>query len=110
MADLRSCARGGDPKYVAQWHQVCAQGEEAKRQWVTELRAQGFKAAHPNDGHVDRERFTLVLQYPQFNDGAGPGDLVMLGSPSGDCRPVRLIEVAWVGPFTGNTCFRFADA
>ncbi|WP_206687265.1 hypothetical protein, partial [Streptococcus pseudopneumoniae] len=48
-------------------------------QWVADLRAAGYKAAHPNDGWVNRGSMELFLSYPQFNDGAGIGDFVMLG-------------------------------
>jgi hypothetical protein len=92
--DLRNCARG-DPKFVALWHQICDQQDSDQRQWVAGLRAAGFKAAHPNDGWVNRTDNEVHLTYPQFNDGVGIGDLVMLGWPwnKKSWRPVRLIGV-----------------
>lgn len=51
------------------------------REWIAKLRAAGVKAAHPDDGWVDREADTVHLCYPQFNDGLGVGDLLALGGP-----------------------------
>ena len=53
----------------------------------------GFKAAHPNDGWIDRENNELMFCYPQFNDGADVGDKVMLGWPADNpesWKPVKL--------------------
>lgn len=62
--------------------------------WKLVLRWAGFKAAHPNDGWVDREKKEIFLAYPHYNDGAEVGDPVMLGQPwrREDWRPIRLIE------------------
>lgn len=49
--------------------------------WVDKLRAMGVKAAHPDDGWVDRERQTVRLQNAQFDDGLKRGELLALGSP-----------------------------
>lgn len=43
------------------------------------LRRAGIKAAHPDDGWVDRKKNTIHFAYPQFNDGAGIGDKIALG-------------------------------
>ena len=90
--DLKNCV-SGDPKFVALWHQICDEKDADQRRWVTALREAGFKAAHPNDGWVNRKDNEVFFSYPQFNDGAGIGDLVMLGWPwdKKSWRPVRLI-------------------
>lgn len=49
--------------------------------WVTRLRAAGVKAAHPDDGWVNRDRNTVRLEYPRFNDRPQVGDLIALGVP-----------------------------
>ena len=72
----------GDAKFVMLWAEICRNQELEKAEWVDMLRSNGIKAAHPNDGWINRERDYLTFQYPQFNDGADIGDLVMLGWPS----------------------------
>lgn len=65
--------------FVALYAKVCAEDREQERQWIASLRLQGVKAAHPDDGWIDRKKSLLHFAYPQFNDGAAPGDLVALG-------------------------------
>lgn len=90
--DIRNCMIGGKPEDRLLWNSICDDMESEKAKWVSELRKSGFKAAHPNDGWVDREKKELHFAYPHFNDGAGVGDLVMLGWATGNkyLRPVRL--------------------
>lgn len=98
-------AVSGKASGVALWLSICNEAEQKEKSWIEDLRARGFKAAHPNDGWVDRENNTLHFAYPQFNDGAGVGDLVMLGWPSDGIeklRPVRLTGT------TGTMVERFA--
>jgi len=84
----------GAPQFVALWNTVVKESEASKANWVSALRKSGFKAAHPNDGWVDRQNNKLKLVYPHFDDGVEVGSLVMLGwhfdAPSKH-RPVRLI-------------------
>ena len=81
----------GEPQFVALYHRICDDFEAEEQAWVAMLRYHGFKAAHPNDGWVDRDAKTVRLAYPQFNDGADAGDLLMLGWPGREERPVRMI-------------------
>ncbi len=81
----------GEPKFVKLWHDICRKQELDKQEWIEQLRKEGFKAAHPNDGWVDREENSITLVYPQFNDGVKIGDKIMLGWPNGNLRPVRII-------------------
>ena len=90
---MKDLVRSSNPDIVSRWHQICDDQESAQHRWVAGLRERGFKAAHPNDGWVDRENNEINFNYPQFNDGAGVGDLVMLGqhfSNPEELRPVRL--------------------
>lgn len=66
-------------KFMTVFHKVGKEMESQHAAWVKNLRASGFKAAHPNDGWVDRKKNELKFAYPHFNDGAAVGDLVMLG-------------------------------
>ena len=63
------------------WGQVCRDSHEREQQWIRGLRAAGIKAAHPDDGWVNRKDNTVSFQYPQFNDGVKDGDLIALGWP-----------------------------
>lgn len=67
--------------FLESWGNALKESREKEREWIDDLRAQGFKAAHPYDGWVDRADKVLTFSYPQFNDGAGIGDKVMLGRP-----------------------------
>jgi hypothetical protein len=63
----------------------------AQARWVADLRARGIKAAHPDDGWVNRERNTIHFCYPQFRDRSlGVGDLIALGSHHWSTRIVRV--------------------
>jgi len=68
--------------------------EHDEKEWVEMLRRNGFKAAHPNDGWVNREENKVQLVYPQFDDGLKVGDKMMLGWHSDEkyWRPIRIIE------------------
>lgn len=55
--------------------------------WIDGLRRLGVKAAHPDDGHVERDRsqktdFVSFSSYVHFNDGVKMGDLIALGWPN----------------------------
>lgn len=101
MSLAKQLMRGvsGRADAVAQFQSIAQSMEREQDVWIASLRAEGVKAAHPDDGWVDREHNTIQFVYPQFNDGAKAGDLVALGWPkwgsSADRvshRIVRLIE------------------
>lgn len=62
-----------------------------KELWINKLRSSGVKAAHPDDGWVNREYDFVSLCYPAFNDGLKAGDLVALGDQS-SYRLVRILS------------------
>lgn len=108
---MKDLIRSSNPEVVASWHQICDAQEREKTRWVADLRKCGFKAAHPNDGWVDREKNTLQFVYPHFDDGAGVDDLVMLGqsfTKPGELRPIRLTGT--VKSFFSAKIFTFEDA
>lgn len=99
----------GKHEFVELWHNICDKQEEDEAKWIKRLRANGFKAAHPNDGWVDRENNTLHFAYPQFNDGADVGDMVMLGWPSDSPDKSRAVRLTGIkGGFL--KLFTFVDA
>lgn len=80
----------GRPDMVARWAQICREAHDRDEAWIAMLRREGIKAAHPDDGWVDREKNTVCFAYPQFNDGAGVGDKIALGWASGKWRIVTI--------------------
>lgn len=96
-AEIDGIQVSGRADIVATFADVYRQMREDDRAWIARLRAEGYKAAHPNDGWVDRKKNIITFCYPHYNDGAKAGDLVMLGwSCERWNRPVRLL-----GPATG---------
>jgi len=69
----------GKPKFVAEFARICDEYRESKETWINQLKAEGYKAAHPNDGWVDRENNRVKLAYPYFDYGLEAGDKLMLG-------------------------------
>lgn len=88
----------GDHEFAGLARSIANEMEAELNQWIAELRAKGVKAAHPDDGWVDRKNNTVLFQYPDFNDGAGIGDLVALGWPQwGSRRPqTRIVRLTGV--------------
>jgi hypothetical protein len=72
-------ARGCHTEFLAGWRDICVKAQKEQDRWISNLRAAGIKAAHPDDGWVDRENNTVHFSYPQFDDGCAIGDRVALG-------------------------------
>lgn len=81
-----------DPALFEPIAQVASAEENEHRRWVRELRDLDVRAAHPDDGHVDRTNNSIVFCYPQFDLDPKVGNLIVLGSP----------------PHMGARCERFA--
>lgn len=94
----------GSIKHVAMMVGIDRDMRAEERVWVEDLRSQGVKAAHPDDGWVDRKDNKVHFCYPQFSNNPQVGDVVALGRP-GRHRLVRLtgseeLRIApWEGPF-----------
>lgn len=71
----------GQAGAVATMRGISTTMEQQQSEWIAALRDAGVKAAHPDDGWVDRERNTVFFCYPQFDDGVAVGDLIALGWP-----------------------------
>lgn len=90
----------GRPEHVARAVGIDQRMRGEESTWVAGLRAQSVKAAHPDDGWVDRDRNRIHLAYPQFNDGLAVGDLLALGWPwrADEVRVVRVTGFSALGP------------
>lgn len=109
MQDYRDCVKTNNLEFKAHWDDICTKAEQGEAAWIAELRNKGFKAAHPNDGWVNRKDNEIVLCYPQFNDGLKIGDTMMLGWP-GDTerqRPIKIIGERHT--FTKLVYYKFED-
>lgn len=91
-------------EFVNNWNKIGDELEGNKRQWIMNLREQGVKASHPDDGWVDREKNTVFFCYPQFNDYPKIGDTIALGW---DWK-YRLVKVVAIVPCHFNTDIRYA--
>lgn len=83
---IRSLLAGeNSTRFHREWNNICAQAEAGEFTWILQLRSIGIKAAHPDDGWVDRTTSSvhdfLTLQNPSFNDGLRVGELIAIGEP-----------------------------
>lgn len=113
LASELMCGVSGLPDLVVRFASICRNMESEQEEWIAALRAAGVKAAHPDDGWVDRKNNTVKFVYPQFDDGATVGDLVALGWPRWNSktsahRVVRLVEFQ-PGVFGGGV-WKFENA
>lgn len=100
--------------FINLWNKIISDGEKEEINWVTELRAKGVKAAHPDDGWVDRENNSIHFAYPQFDDGVNLDDVIALGWPpngysKGQCRLVKIIGIKNEGIIESYTRYYFKE-
>ena len=105
---LKGCVTG-DARFVELWHKICDEQDANERKWIEELRKSGFKASHPNDGWVNRDKNEVHFAYPHFNDEANIGDLVMLGWHY-DKKTWRAVRIVGSRNIFGNIWWKFDDA
>lgn len=92
-AQLRDGSRvSGQAEHVARSVAIDRDMAREEREWIASLRAKGVKAAHPDDGWVDRDVNRVHLCYPQFDDGLEVGDVLALGWPWRATRLVRIVD------------------
>ena len=63
------------------WSAVIEESRLKERAWISHLLDMGVKAAHRNDGWVDREKHLIALVYPFFYHSIAIGDLIAIGDP-----------------------------
>lgn len=98
----------GHAEHVARARQRDHDRQAEQVAWIAALRGAGVKAAHPDDGWVNRERNTVHLAYPQFNDGLSVGDLLALGWPGDEVDRERGVRRTRLVRVTGSSPNRFA--
>jgi hypothetical protein len=98
--DLMKGVRASTPELKAFHRNIAEQMEAEQTQWIADLRAAGVKAAHPDDGWVDRQENYVRLVYPQFDDGIVVGDIIALGWPQRHRTTPqhRLVKVVRIEP------------
>jgi hypothetical protein len=86
-----------------------AEQEAAARMqdWVSALIARGVKAAHPDDGWVDREANSVTFAYARFDLDPQIGDLIALGDPE-EYRLVRVVDRQFRNLLTAKVIYTFA--
>lgn len=67
------------PEAVILFETIQAKMRKAIDEWIARLRAHGIKAAHPDDGWVDRKNNIVRFMFPYFNDNLSVGDIFVLG-------------------------------
>ncbi|QIW89731.1 hypothetical protein PQE71_gp049 [Bacillus phage Izhevsk] len=78
--------------FVDTWNNVVDDYNKNERRWIEDLKLQGVKASHPDDGWVDRIGNKVFLQYPQFNNYPEVGDTIALGWAS-KYRLVKVVKI-----------------
>lgn len=86
-----------DRKIADLWVTLLSQTKTEEKKWVAALKKAGVKAAHPDDGWVNRATNVVTFVYPQFYTHLAPGDIIALGRPD-KYRLVKIIEQAETSP------------
>lgn len=98
-------AVSGRADIVSLYHSIENNAQKEQEEWVKMLRDSGVKAAHPDDGWVNRQINAIQPCYPQFNDGVEEGDVIALGWPA-KYRLVRIVGVSY-GKFFNQLIWKF---
>lgn len=72
-------AKSNDINLVNIWNEITKERERKRRDFIIQLKKQGIKALHPNDGWVDRENNIINFCYPDFIQELRVGDKIALG-------------------------------
>lgn len=72
--------------------------------WIEKLKVAGVKAAHPDDGCVNRDENEIRFRYPSFFDNPCIGNVIALGNHE-SFRLVSIVSVRKSVP--GYLYYRF---
>lgn len=98
----------GDPSFVQTWIDICREGHRKEQAWLEELRRLGIKAAHPDDGWVDRRKNSVFFCYPYFNLHPEVGDRIALGNYK-KWRIVQVTKICELRSYRGNFDYYFTE-
>lgn len=87
--DMIPLLKTNNPEIGKSWADICREGQAKQEAWIASLREQGVRAAHPDDGWVNRGKSEVQFVYPQFMDGVNCGSIVAIGWPDRH----RLVEL-----------------
>lgn len=90
--ELIGLIRTDDTEFAKKWTASCLEAQQEQDEWIKLLRLDGIKAAHPDDGWVNRQENKISLVNPQFNDGVNVNSIVAIGDPD-KYRLVIIIKV-----------------
>ena len=100
----------GRPDLIKRWDKITREQKQAKAEWIKTLIGLGIKAAHPDDGWVDRTENYVDFCYPHFNFKPKVGDLICLGSHyDDDNRIVQVIRKKTGGIIRPSTKYYFKE-
>lgn len=87
---------------------VVSEDKRKTREWIDCLRSKGIRAAHPDDGWVNRDTNEVILTYPYFGKILEIGDSIALG----DYREYRIVHVTNIREgYVGNLkYYKFAES
>ena len=74
------------------WNNIVLEQKSKDKIWIEKLRENNVKAAHPDDGWVNRENNSVIFAYPRFNDDVKVNDIIALGWEDG-YRLVKVIDI-----------------
>lgn len=68
-------------EFLRRFREISDRYDKLSSDWIENLIASGVKAAHPNDGWVERrdDGGKVTFSYPYFNHGPKVGDKIALG-------------------------------
>ena len=89
------------------YRKVIAQNKRDMDGWIKRLERDEVKAAHPDDGWVDRENNEVHLEYSNFLRKIEVGDRIALGTP----KEYRIVTVTAIrkGRCSGMLYYRFVE-
>ena len=98
--------QSNDIDFINNYNKILYSQNDNRRNWIEQLKNSGVKAAHPDDGWVDRENNIVIMCYPYFNDELSIGDILALG----DWNSHRLVCITNMQySVFGICCYHFIE-
>lgn len=99
----------GDAEFVSAFAAISRASYARRDEWVQQLRQEGVRAIHPDDGWVDRKQNSVHFCYPRLLLlPIQPGDIIVLGSPD-RFRRCRITKVEPWLVFPSNLNYYFEE-